>query len=227
MAQNKNKGLQDPVEGKGSDETLKEELSTLDPDAQTEDFMFLKPEEIGSIRDRQSASPHPFDNYRLGRKILVGETMVSSTFVVLLNPTSEPTVDKSNLNQTIYAGGDNTPKTGKPKVVNFETSHTRVVTDRTGTVNESVVFDREIVIGDGRKFKCAIVKSHAARSQICFAFDGKRNKVVTDKRYSLADVGQAQALYKMFSAVHYQRTNSERAAKEFDVAQESTAADKE
>jgi hypothetical protein len=84
------------------------------------------------------------------------------------------------------------------------------------------VFDRDILVS-GSWYKCAVVKGHAARSQILFTFDERRNAVVPDKRYMLADKRQAVPLARMFEAVYNQRTRAERAAKAFDNAQETTA----
>lgn len=224
----KNTALKDPVEGSGED-TLKEELDAMGVEDAAEGFSFLKPDEIGTIKENRVRAPHPFDGYRLGRKITVGDAQISSTFVIVLNQGQEPPTDKSNLGVTVYVGGDGSghPRGGgKRKVVDLTTAHTRVVTDRSGSVNETVVFDRDIILSDGQVLKCAIVKSHAARAQIMFDFDQKRNRIMPNKTYSMADKRQADRLYQMFRAIHYQRTRAEQSAKAFDAAEESTAEDK-
>lgn len=227
----KQQKLKDPVDrgGKKVHEELRQELESMGVEESAdagdiEDFSFLSADELGTIQERRTKMPHPFDGYKSGRKIMVGECKVSSTFVSILNTGHEPPPDKSNIGQTVYIGGDGsgTPRGGgEAKAVDLPTSHTRMVTDRTGIRNETVVFDRDITLSDGRVMKCAIVRSHAARSQIHFRFDPRRMRAVPDKRYSLADPKQADRLFAMFQALYYQRTKAEQAAKEFDAAEET------
>lgn len=232
------KGLKDPVEEKNEkreEAQLTEEMKSLAVGEQEpEDDGFLSMDEIGAVQARRTSAPHPFDGYRLGRKVPVGENgdlAISSTYLVLLKPTAQPAEDASNKGQTIYVsktpggGGSPTAPGSVAKVVDYPTSHTRVVINRQGNQNESVVFDREILVS-GQWYKCAIVRSHAARAQIIFKFDEKRGRSVPDERYMLADTRQAQPLLRMFEAIYHQRTKAERAAREFDAAQETTAADR-
>jgi len=229
------KGLKDPVddgnEAKAAAD-MAQEMATLDPESRSTEQggMLLEPGEVGAIKERRTSAPHPFDGYRLGRKVIVGETQISSTFIVLLSPLAEPVPDPSNDDNDVYVGGDGTgtPRSGgKRKTVRFPTSHTRVVTNRHGNQNEQVVFDRTMVLADGSEYKCAIVRGHSQRAQIVFTFDPDRNRVMVDKRYMLADKHQAPNLLKLFEAIYSQRTHAEKAARDFDAAQESTAADKE
>ena len=147
--------------------------------------------------------------------------MVSSTYLVLLKPTEEPVPDPSNENQTVYVGGDGSPSPGsREKRVTFPTSHTRCLPRRNGIENESVVFDREVLVGDVW-YKCAVVTSHSVRAQVCFVFDEDRNRIMPDKRYVLADMRQVTPLLNLFKALYYQRTRADRAAKEFDAAKDT------
>jgi hypothetical protein len=219
----------DPVEeAGGGEERLPDEFDSLDPAKQPkagEDSDYLDAKEVGAIQPRAATAPHPFNGYRLGRPVAVGDDgvlKVSSTYIVLLKPTEEPPPDPSNDKVSIYKGGGGQPQTGTETIVTLGTYHTRVVTSRQGNVNEQVVFDRDILVS-GSWYKCAVVKGHAARSQILFTFDERRNAVVPDKRYMLADKRQAVPLARMFEAVYNQRTRAERAAKAFDNAQETTA----
>jgi hypothetical protein len=226
--------LSDPVDDITNDSAAgDDELKGLDPNAQPSDTEeqvgVLSADEIGAIHERRTSSPHPFDGYQLGRNIIVGQAEISATFLVLLKPSEEPQPDKSNENQTIYTGPPGqggTPQTGRAKTVTLPTSHTRVVSNRQGNQNETVVFDREVVLAHGQTFKCAIIRSHTSRAQVCFEYDTKSKRVRPDKRYMLADTRQAIPLRKLFEAVYYQRTGAERAAREFDAAQETTAADR-
>jgi hypothetical protein len=224
----KNKVVDPVEEAGGGSEQVPDEFDSLDPSKQPKDGAdsdYLQADEVGAIRPRAATAPHPFNNYRLGRAVPVGDDgklKVSSTFIVLLKPTEEPPPDASNEKVSIYKGGGGQPQTGTETIVTLGTYHTRVVTNRQGNVNEQVVFDREIFVG-GSWYKCAIVRGHAARSQILFTFDERRGRVVPDKRYMLADKRQAVPLARMFEAVYSQRTRAERAAKAFDNAQETTA----
>lgn len=224
--------LVDPVAESNQEvdgDSLSEEMKSLGIGSEV-DSEVLSLGEVGAIHSRKTSAPHPFEGYRLGRGVLVGDSglKVSSTFIVILKKAEEPAPDLSNEGQTIYVskeeGGGGSPKLGTPKTVTLGTYHTRMVTNRQGNENQQVVFDRDILIGEDW-YKCSIIKSHAARAQVCFAYNDRQNKAVPDKRYMLADTRQAVPLLKMFEAIYYQRTGAERAARNFDAAQETTAND--
>jgi hypothetical protein len=218
----------DPVDEQGLGVESQDAESAFDPkkDPGVDSGVGLDPNDVGAIRPRAAAAPHPFDGYRLARNVDIGtgETRISATFLVLLKPSEEPVPDISNADVTINTakkgsgaiGGAPGPDTYEKKVT-LGTYHTRTVPNRQNTQNYQFVFDREVLVGD-QWYKCAVVPSHSCRAQICFTFDPRKERVMPDKRYLLADTRQAQALFRLFSAIHYQRTSAERNAKEFDDA---------
>jgi hypothetical protein len=224
-----NRGLVDPVDGEiidGVDGPSQDEIDGLDmnniPDVVDGG---LTPDEIGTLQDRRTSAPHPFDGYSLGRSVpLIDGPRVSSTYIVLLKHAEEPAPDVSNEQVSIPIGDPQSPGV-KFRSVTLGTYHTRVVTNRRGNENIQVVFDREIQVGD-TVYMCSIVPSHAARAQVCFYFDPDKGRVFVDRRYLLADARQSHALLRMFEAIYYQRTGAERAAKEFDAAVETTVGDR-
>jgi hypothetical protein len=219
-----NRGKTDPVENQAKvDPSLDGDMESFDVRAANGDDSGLSTAEVGAIQERRTHAPHPFDNYQLARKVDVdgGKLKVSATHLVLLKPSEEPMHDRSN--DHVIVGGD--PKNpGGQKTARLKTYHTRLVTNRYGDENLSVVFDREVKVGD-TVYPCSYVTSHAARAQLCYTWDARKGRVMVDKRYMLADTRQAIPLLQMFKSIMYQRTEAERKASEFDNAQESTAAD--
>lgn len=209
--------LVDPVaEDQGKSEQA-EQAAALSIDALTlEDF---RPVPVTASRQ-----PHPFEGYPQ-KKINIGtyrkdgrdvDLIVNATHIVALNPKEYVHQDPSGKNVTIIDKGEE-------KVVNYVTSHSRVVRDQSGR-NTAVVFDREIVLGGGQKLtRCTICPDHTARAQIVFKVDKKTGKIDVDRRYVLADIDQVGRLRRLFEMHHYQQTQSERLAQRFDMEPESAA----
>lgn len=221
--------LIDPVKAAGKDNAVDEEMQSLDPSRTPTPDEGLLESEIGAVQQRRTTAPHPFEGYRLGRKVKVMGTEISTTHLVLLKPTEEPPPDASNKGVTVYVGqgeGDGgDPKLHPGRQMTLGTFHTRVVTNRQMNQNTQVVFDWDIKVGQ-TPYKCAYVPSHTHRAQLVFYFDKKKNRIMVDKRYALADTAQATRLLQIFQSIHWQRTSAERKAKDFDDTPESAASDR-
>jgi len=171
-----------------------------------------------------SKGSHPFENYPQ-RKIKIGTYMekgkekdliVSATHIVALNPKEYVHQDPSGKGVTIVSGG-------QEKIVDLKTFHNRVVMNERGQ-SINVVFDRDIVLGDGKVVgRATICPDHTARAQLLFTVDKKKGTVEVDRRYILADPEQANRLRQCFERFYNQQTRSERLAKQFDEAEQSAA----
>lgn len=214
------KNLVDPVaedQEKQEQDEQAEQVKTLSLEALTlDDF---QPVPVTAARQ-----PHPFEGYPQ-KKIKIGtykfknkdaDLIVSATHIVALNPKQYVHQDPSGKGISIVSGG-------KEKIVDYATSHSRVVRDQSGK-NTIVVFDRDIILGGGKKMtRCAICPDHTARAQIIFKVNKKTGKIEVDDRYVLADINQVTRLRKLFEMYHYQQTKSERLAQKFDEEPESAA----
>jgi hypothetical protein len=214
------KNLVDPVaedQEKQEQDEQAEQVKTLSLEALTlEDF---QPVPVTAARQ-----PHPFEGYPQ-KKIKIGtwkvkgkdaDLIVSATHIVALNPKQYVHQDPSGKGISIVVGG-------KEKIVDYMTSHSRVVRDQSGK-NTIVVFDRDILLGGGKKMtRCAICPDHTARAQIIFKVNKKTGKIEVDDRYVLADINQVTRLRRLFEMYHYQQTKSERLAQKFDEEPESAA----
>ena len=194
-----------------------EEVKVLSIDAlDLDDF---KPIPITAARQ-----PHPFEGYpqkkfKIGTRKERGkdvDLIVNATWIVALNPKEYVHQDPSGKAITINVGG-------QEKVVNYMTSHNRIVRDETGR-NIDIVFDREIVLAEGKKMtRVTICPDHTARAQLVFTVDKKTGKILVDRRYVLADSDQASRLRRLFEMFYHQQTQSERLASKFDEESESKA----
>jgi len=211
-------GLIDPVsKGKETEAMLQEDAKVLSIDSLTlEDF---QPVPVTAAK-----VPHPFEGYPQ-KKIKIGtykdrgkevDLIVNSTWIVALNPKEYVHQDPSGIGVTIKVGD-------KEKIVDYKTSHNRIVRDELGR-SLNVVFDREIIFPGGQKMnRVTICPDHTARSQLVFAVDKRTGKIDVDRRYLLADPGQVSRLRRLFEMFNYQQTKSERLAAKFDQEAESKA----
>ena len=181
-----------------------------------EDF---KPVPITAARQ-----PHPFEGYPQ-KKIKIGtytekgkdiDLIVNATAIVALNPKEYVHQDPSGKGVTINVKG-------QEKIVNYMTSHSRVVRSETGQ-NLIIVFDWEINLAGGKKMSRATLCSDpTARAQLVYTINKKTGKIEVDRRYVLADIDQVGRLRRLFEMFNYQQTQSERLAQKFDEEAESTA----
>ena len=220
--------LKDPADANkeaAEEASFEEEMKQADP-------MRLDPSEIGSMPESAARSPHPFDGYPLGRKVMVGKTPISSTFIVILRDPSAVFQDPSGKGVThqffakdkdgndikpVNADGKFlAPKIEKTKVINLETHHNRITSNYDDGSRQSMdwVFDRKVMVGD-REMTCCVIPSHSARAQI-FLRMTKKGKIAIDRRYMLADVNQGNRLRRVFRNIHYQQLKGELAAQKFD-----------
>ena len=213
--------LVDPV----SENQQEVELQEQEQETQSLAISELSIDDFQPIPVTAAKQAHPFDGYpqtkmRIGSYIVRGvETplMINKSWIVALTPKEDVHQDPSGLNVTIRLA------TGKEKIVDYKTSHNRIVKDQNGD-SVDIVFDREIIMANGKKMsRVAICPDHTARSQILFKVDKKTGKVNVDKRYVLADIGQVSRLRRLFEMFNYQQTQSERLAKKFDEEPESKA----
>ena len=207
--------LVDPVAEDHGKQEQADQAAALSIDALTlDDF---KPVPVTAARQ-----PHPFEGYPQ-KRIKIGtykkggrdvDFIVNATHIVALNPKEYVHQDPSGKGVTIQ-------HEGQEKVVDYVTSHSRIVRNDAGR-NEIVVFDREITLGGGATLtRCAICPDHTARAQIVFKVDRKTGKIDVDRRYVLADIDQVGRLRRLFEMFNYQQTQSERMAQRFDAEPES------
>ena len=224
--------LTDPADATSDDidKTLTDEMTALQsPDG-------LSEAEVGGIPSSVTRATHPFEGYPIGRKVKVGETLISTTFIVILNDPDAVFQDESGKRVTQETfkkdakGNDiraedadgrlKKPKVASRKIITLKTYHNRITNvPNTGDAIDTV-FDRVIKVGN-RDEVCAIVPSHSARAQICLALN-KAGRVEVDRRYKLADLNQIGRLRRVFDAVNYQQMKAERLAQKFDAEPESS-----
>ncbi len=217
----------------------KEQVKLIDPvsvgqkeaeaTAQTEEMKALsiealRLEDFQPIPVSASRPPHPFEGYPQ-KKIKVGtykkdgkevDQIFNATHIIALNPKEYIHQDPSGKGVTIMVGG-------QEKIVDLKTSHNRVVRNERGQ-SLAVVFDREILLADGKKLtRATICPDHTARAQLVFMVDKKTGKIEVDRRYILADIDQVGRLRRCFEMFYHQQTQSERLAKKFDEEPESVA----
>jgi len=202
---------------------LEEEIGQLDPNRLTLD-------EIGSVPVSAERTPHPFAGYPLQRKIKIGETQISTTFIVILkdkNIFQDPSgrgvshqviakqKDGKDVRSVNADGKFLAPKIESNKVINLETHHNRIASNHDDGSGQAMdwVFDRKVMVGE-REMVCCVVPSHSARAQI--VFEMVKGKIRVDKRYMLADMGQVGRLRRVFTNIKYQQLAGERAAQKFD-----------
>ena len=198
--------LKDPA-----DEVVREkEERRLEDEGKVFDVTNLSFEDFKPIPPETARSSHPFEGYPLGPKIAIGEGMISSTFIVGLNP-------KVYVHQDPSGKGISIPtKVGKAKVeriTDIATFHSRFVRDyEAGDVNKEFVFDRTVKLKDG-SVNCSVVDSHTARAQKCFKIEPKSGKVMVDDRYLLLDSKQRNLLRRTFNMIHMPIARIERLSK--------------
>jgi len=226
------KKLTDPVdEGKeqGKGELDEEMAQMLDPESKLPDGV-LTEGEVGSVPVSATTAIHPFQGFHLGREIKVGESEISSTFIILLRDddifqdesgkrVSQAFFKKDGKGNDIRKEVDGKfypPKVDKIKTVDLKSYHNRVTTHPRTGVSTDTVFDRQVKVGN-RMRVCAVEPSHSARAQICLHLN--KGKVGVDRRYQLADTRQVKRLRKVFDQANYQHMKAERLAKKFDSEQ--------
>ncbi len=204
---------QKEAEAKSQDE----EIRSLSIDA-------LSLDDFQPIPVTAARQPHPFEGYPQ-KKIKIGtyeergkmkDLVVNATHIVALNPKEYVHQDPSGKGLTIISGG-------VEKTVDLVTSHSRTVRSETGQ-NTLVVFDRDILLADGKKLtRATICPDHTARAQLVFMVNKRTGKIEVDRKYVLADIDQVARLRRCFEMFNYQQTQSERLAQKFDSEEESRA----
>lgn len=178
--------LKDPVQG----EEAKGAIGTLD------DF------EPKPVRPEAAKPSRPFDGYPFKKKIKVGEyvdsedrkakdSMISATFIVILNPTVQVRQDTSNRKTKNY--------------------HSRMIRDYEAQDNVVVVFDREIEI-KGKKYFYAVVPQHSVRAQLVFKYDNNKQRIEVVPDYLLLDSEQEKPLKRVFELLNNPKLKVEREA---------------
>lgn len=233
--------LQDPVAAKKqelNEQKVEQEVVELD----------LSGLKFETIPDSRAKMPPPFEGYDYGPKVKIytrdfhgniikvrnadGKLQdyheVSTTFIVGVNPASEPAPDPSNLNYQVQQHKMKKVKVrdgmfdimqpdGESKSVSLGTYHSRVLRcyepPYSGD-NYDVVFDREIVLDNGAKVKIAVVPQHSLRAQLAFFLNHKTDPpaIMVDKRYMFPDLRQISKLRAMFSRLIARNLSQEKLA---------------
>lgn len=203
--------LRDPVEAKAKVQAEKSAVQEM-KEAFSIDNISL--DDFKPLAERTALSTHPFDGYP-SRMIKVADVkgqaiMMPAYSIVALNPKEYVHQDPSGKNLSIV----NTV-TKKEEIKTIQTFHNRIVVDyEQGGRNIDVVFDREIILGDGKVMKnCAFVISHSARSQLLFKLTQKGDKIQVDRRYVLLDVEQASRLRRVYEMIVNPKIRKERLSK--------------
>ena len=188
--------LQDPADQAKAameDDLQKEEAKTFD-------MSQLSLSDFERIPTSRAKTIPIFERYPYPPKLRLGEigrdkkkpiyAEVCPTFIVALDPRSEPDQDVSGLRLSIV----NT-KTKKEEIKDIGTYHSRFI--RNLESNVDVVFDRDLVM-DGKTVHFAIVRDHAVRAQVLFSWDDDRNRAAVDTRYMLLDMNQVSLLRRLY-----------------------------
>lgn len=183
----------------------------------------LKISDLTTISPKITRGVNPFDGYPV-EKIKIGEdrgtaVQVAKHFIVFLSPDQVVTQDPAGMGRSRVLLDEKGNKTGMAKT-DYETFHSRLVKDSTGSTSE-VVFDRTMMIED-RPFYYAIIPDHVARAQILFKIK-KGDKKATwsvDNRYKLLDSKQASRLSTVFRLFFAQQFAGEKAAEFHDTYKE-------
>lgn len=182
----------------------------------------LNPDSIRPITARNIKVSHPFDGYKNGPEVKVGEAKASTTFIVLLEIETQP--DPSNEGVTISKKKKNDK--GKvvdvvDEIVTLGTYHNRHVQSPVSPKKcEDVIFDRVVIVGDKKRL-CAIVRDPATRARIVLKMVGDPARIMPDSRYRLADYKQADLLAKLFKRLHKADNKHEARARRFDSDKEA------
>lgn len=184
---------------------------------------FQKDEEILSIDNLKMADmtpvphsaariPAPFEGYPM-KEMKIGEykgkpLFTKATYVVIHNPNIGVVQDPSGKGITI------TSKNGAERMVDIPTTHSRMVRDWDTKRNNEVVFDRPMVLEDGRTAYYAVIESHSVRSQLIYEYDTKLKRVVVNRDYILVDKKQVSRLKQTFLQIINPKLRQERLAEE-------------
>jgi len=170
------------------------EKEQLFDDMEKVDISNLKMSDFVSIPRQRSRFVHPFEGYPMAPKIEIGtgkdSVKVSATFIVALDPKSEPEQDRSGHGISII-----NQATGIEEIKNLGTYHSRFL--RVAGMNYDIVFDRVMDV-EGSKLHYSIVKSHECRAQLMFWFNHKTETIEVDKRYLFLDGKQSGKLLRLF-----------------------------
>jgi len=211
--------LKDPVEADGR----QQERDFLDEATASVDIANISIEDFQAVKATAAKKPHPFEGYPLGKDkdIVLGtytekgqekQLITKTTYIVALAPSKYVPQDPSGKNVSMF-------QNGVEHHVTIPTSHSRVVRDEMGR-SVDVVFDRILKMSNG-ELRYAIVPDHLSRSQLVFNVEPKTGGVQVNRDILLLDKDQVGPLRRVFNGYYYQQTQAERAAKEFDEAQES------
>lgn len=180
--------LKDPVAGAVEESAIK---TVVDDD--------LEPK---AVRPSAARVTNPFDGYPFKKKIKVGEyvdpedrkkkdSMISASFIVILNPTVQVRQDKSNTKYPNY--------------------HSRAIRDYEERDNTIIVFDRKMEI-KGKTYLYAVVPSHNVRAQLFFKYDNNKQRIEVVSDYLLLDTEQESRLRRVFEQVINPKLKIEREA---------------
>lgn len=201
------KKFKDPVDALAEEKARlvsDDEIETTDEDGISGAISFE------SVPFEVASKPHPFDGYP-DTKVKVGDKTINLTHLVQFDPSIPIYQDPSGKGQAI------TNKQGQIiKVVNIKTVHNRVIQSyEMGKKAIDVVFDRDIVLPDGKKFtRCAWVPDASVRAQLVFKLHIKTAKIEIDSRYKLADMKQSKRLRELFTMIVNPTIKAERLARE-------------
>lgn len=196
--------LKDPIAGKD----VEKAKATEEKETEVKNINTLSFDDFEVVEERTERTPHPFDGYPMEKVMFKFETMNRAgklevneverfkAYVVALNP-------KEHVHQDPSQKGVSVGKKGTERIIDLESYHNRIVQDiENGGVNIDVVFDRKLVLEDGRHLVCAIVPSHSARAALIYRLDRKTAKVKVDGRYMLADGNQRKPLLRVFRMIN-------------------------
>lgn len=219
--------LKDPVEAKAKERAEK----SVEESVGVASLSGLNIGDLKAVPIQTATAVHPFDGYPMPL-IKIGEhmkgtkmvdTMIKSTFLVVLSPNFNVPQDPSGYNVSIVD-----TKTRKERRVNLKSFHSAFVRDfdEGGEANCDVVFDREITLEDGTKVMVAVVPHHSVRAQLFFYKDQKSGRTKVSKDYLLIDGDQISRLRKTFDWIYSNKINAaEKASRDFDEAPESRPGD--
>lgn len=200
--------LRDPVEAKTKLQTEKSAVQEMKEAFSIDHLTF---EDFKPLGEKTAASTHPFDGYP-AKMVKVAEVqgkavMMPAYSIVALNPKEYVHQDPSGKSVSII-----NMLTKREEIKTIATHHNRIVVDyEQGGRNIDVVFDRDILLSEGRVMRnCAFVISHSARAQLLFKLTDKGDRIQVDRRYVLLDVDQASRLRRVYEMIVNPKIRKER-----------------
>jgi len=142
-----------------------------------------------AVRFKDEFAGYPFQKVRIDNQDFV------SAHIVALSPDYRLPVDPSSPNPV---------------------RHSRCIRDFVEGRNTDVVFDRSMMLADGKSLFYAVVPSHNVRAQLVFRYNNKLKRVEEDTNYRLLDIGQVNRLRSLFDKVHNNKLAGELRARRFE-----------